>query len=76
MSSERAQQLIDAIRELPRADRLRIVERVVHELTEDDRPAAPGTIIGLFADEPELIEVVCEDAMRARERDPLRLGGG
>jgi hypothetical protein len=74
MTSARAQQLFEAIRQLPRADRLRLVERVVHELAEEDRPSAPSSLIGLFADEPELMEAVCEDAMLARERDPLRLG--
>jgi len=32
MSTERAQQLLAAIRALPRGDRLRIVERIVHEI--------------------------------------------
>jgi hypothetical protein len=27
---------------------------------------------GLFADEPELVDEVCGQSMRARERDPLR----
>jgi hypothetical protein len=74
MSTERAQQLLDAIRELPRGDRLRIVERVVHDLAEEDSGLAPDAIVGLFADEPELIEEVSEGAMQARETDPLRLG--
>ena len=76
MSTERAQQLLDAIRELPRGERLRIVERVVHELAEEDRGQAPDTIVGLFADQPDLMEEVCEGAMQARETDPLRLAGG
>lgn len=76
MSTERAQQLLDAIRTLPRRDRLRLVERVVHDLAEEDRTQAPDTIVGLFADQPDLIEAVCEAAMEARERDPLRLSGG
>ena len=75
MSTERAQQLLEAIRELPRGDRLRIVEQVVHELAEEDSVLAPDSIVGLFADQPDLIEAVCETAMQARETDPLRLGG-
>ncbi|CAN5694855.1 hypothetical protein BH10ACT3_BH10ACT3_24290 [soil metagenome] len=76
MSTERAQQLLDAIRELPRGDRLRIVERVVHELAEEDRAQPPDTVVGLFADQPDLIETVCEGAMQSREGDPLRPPGG
>ena len=76
MSTAQAQQLLDAIGELPRGERLRLVERVVHELAEEDRGRAPATIVGLFADQPDLIEEVCEAAMQARERDPLRLAGG
>lgn len=72
MSTDRAQQLLEAIRELPRGDRLRIVERVVHELAEEDAALAPDTVVGLFADQPDLIEAVSEAAMRARETDPFR----
>jgi hypothetical protein len=72
----RAEQLLQEIRYLPRSERLRLVERVVHELADEDAPAQGRSIIGLFADEPELIDEVCEGAMAARERDPLRLAGG
>jgi len=73
MSTEPAD-ILEAIRTLPRADRLRLVEQVIHELAEDN--VADGrAIIGLFADEPDLIEEVCRGAMEARERDPLRVGG-
>ena len=76
MSTERAQQLLDAIRELPRGERLQLVERVVHDLAQEDRGQAPDAFVGLFADQPDLIEEVCEAAMQARARDPLRLIGG
>jgi len=36
----------------------------------------PGSIVGLFADEADLIDEVCEAAMAARERDTLRIGDG
>ena len=76
MSTDRAQRLLEAIRSLPRSDRLRLVERVVHELAEEDPTTASShAIIGLFADQPELMDAVCEATMQARERDPLRLSG-
>ena len=60
------------------------VERVAHEQGRDVddflvglieakvRPAGGDPFLGMFGDEPELAEAVCEEAMRARERDPLR----
>lgn len=74
MSAKQAQ-LLHEIRQLPRGEQLRLVERVVHELAEDHEPPSPHAIVGLFADQPDLIEAVAEDAMQARERDPLRLAG-
>lgn len=76
MNTEHAQQLLNAIRQLPRGDQLRLVERIVHELAEEHGMSVPGAIVGLFADQPELIEAVSEEAMQARERDPLRVAGG
>ena len=68
MSTQHAQQ--------PRGDQLRLVERIVHELAEEHGMSAPGAIVGLFADQPDLIEAVSEEAMQARARDSLRLAGG
>jgi hypothetical protein len=76
MSTEQAQQLLHAIRQLPRGDRLRLVERVVHELAEEHGSMSPDAIVGLFADQPDLIEAISEEAMRARAADPLRLAEG
>jgi len=76
MSAEQAQQLLNAIRQLPRGDRLRLVERVVHEPAEEHGSMSPDAIVGLFADQPDLIEAVSEEAMQARAMDPLRLPGG
>ncbi len=50
------------------------VDDLTVELRAIAEPAlqAPQSVVGLFADEPELLDEVCEQAMRARERDPLR----
>ena len=76
MSTEHARQLLQAIRQLPRGDQLRLVERIVHELAEEHGSPSPDVVVGLFADQPDLIEAVSEEAMQARERDPLRVPGG
>lgn len=75
------EQIFQAIRTLPVPERLRLVERVVHDLAEVSaavpRTAAePTSLLGLFADEPELIDDVSRMAMDARKRDPLRTGTG
>jgi len=53
------------------------MKRVIHDLTDggeaETAPGDPGAIIGLFADEPELMGEVSEAAMVARQRDPLRV---
>jgi hypothetical protein len=77
VSSDRTA-ILEAIRALPRAERVRLVEELTHDLADEVRTPpeqAPRAIIGLFSDEPELIEEVCRSAMAARERDRLRVGG-
>jgi hypothetical protein len=75
------EQLFQAIRKLSVPERLRLVERVVHDLAEGTAatpPAAtePTSLMGLFADEPDMIDDVCTMAMAARRRDPWRAGSG
>ena len=77
MIPKQADQLFAAIKTLAPRERLRLVERVIHDLTDGGKaetaPGDPGAIIGLFADEPELMAEVSEAAMAARERYPLRV---
>jgi hypothetical protein len=74
-----ADEIFLAIRALPVAERLRLVEQVVHDLAEmSARGSAEeaGSLLGLFAAEPDLVDDVCQLAMDARKRDPLRSGSG
>jgi len=50
------------------------VSDVIARLVSDLSPASTGadSIVGLFGTEPDLIDRVCEAAMTARERDPIR----
>lgn len=79
MTTRRADELLAAIRSLPPQERLRLVEQVIHDVAEA-QPSVPasghGTVIGLFADCPDIIDQVCADAMHAREHDPFRLTDG
>jgi hypothetical protein len=67
-------QLYEAIRSLPVDERLRLVERVVHDVAEvsggsAQTSAAKGSPLdGLFADIPDLVDKVCADAYRDRGR--------
>lgn len=73
--------IFQAIRTLPVPERLRLIERVVHDLADVSADAQrtapePASLLGLFADEPELVDDVCRMAMDARKRDASRTGGG
>lgn len=71
-----AEEILEQVRALSPGERSKLVELVVHVLAEQPPRSTSSSVIGLFADEPELIETVCEEAMQARERDPLRLARG
>jgi len=72
------QQLYEAISELPLQERLRLVERVVHDAVEPskgtpEKKAAKGSPLdGLFSDVPDLVEEVCAEAYRERATRRLR----
>jgi len=66
-------ELYAAISSLTPQDRLRLVERVVHDVIESSAPEAqPSSLIGMMADEPELMDEVCALAMAAREQSRMR----
>lgn len=72
-------QIYDAVRTLTVAERLRLVERVVHDVLEASKSQespAGESLIGLFADEPELIDEVCRMAMEDRANRSLRVSDG
>jgi len=51
------------------------VTGVLHEKNgAGDKPTAVDPLLGLMADEPELVDEVVEDAMVARESHPFRAG--
>ena len=80
MATKNPDEIYAAIRGLPVPERLKLVERVVHDITETQSAGTskrdPRAVIGSFADMADVIEQVSEAAMAARERDPLRLPNG
>jgi hypothetical protein len=74
--SRRADELARKVRELPRQEQLRLIERVVHELADqNEEHQTPSSLIGCFADQADLMDQIAEGAMETRERDPLRRAG-
>ena len=69
-------QIFEAIRALPLDERLRLVERVVHDVRANaSRTGEHGPdLLGLFADDPDLVDRVCAEAYRERSRRPWRSG--
>ncbi|MFY9821898.1 MAG: hypothetical protein WAM82_10980 [Thermoanaerobaculia bacterium] len=72
------QQIYEAISSLPLQERLRLVERVVHDAVEpsmdtpEKRTAKGSPLDGLFSDIPDLVEEVCTEAYRERATRRLR----
>lgn len=66
---------------LPEQERLLLVERVIHDLVVAARHRAPSAppasapVIGLWADEPDLVDQVIEGTLQSRETRTLRSGG-
>jgi hypothetical protein len=75
------QQIYEAISSLPLQERLRLVERVVHDAVEpaksiSEQTTAKGSPLdGLFSDIPDLMEEVCAEAYRDRATRRLRTSG-
>jgi hypothetical protein len=80
MTDSQIEQLLAAVRALPNAERLRVAQRVVESLSVEDQlrltgrvaafdsahAAASLSMLGLFADEPELVDEVCCQAYADR----------
>jgi hypothetical protein len=68
------EQALEALKRDPTHPVRARVDDLTVELRAIVEPAQqmPPSVVGLFADEPDLVDAVCEQAMRARERDPLR----
>jgi len=63
MTTSRTDELLEAIRALPPQERLRLVERVIHDVAEvRDFPVSAGaSVIGLFSDVPDVVDRICEE---------------
>jgi hypothetical protein len=68
--------LLAAIRRLPIEDRLRLIERAARDASEDTpKPPAAGaapSLLGLMADEPEVVDEMCALVYQARSTARMR----
>jgi len=71
------EQLYEEITHLTPADRQRLVARVVRDESEGatTRPD-PSSIIGMMADEPDVMDEACKLVMTAREKSRMRPADG
>ncbi len=71
------EQTLERARRLAEARRC-TVGQLLKELIEqlEVAPPAVDVFLGLFAQEPELVNQVVESVMQAREQHPLRQSGG
>ena len=74
-----ADELLEAVHALPESDRLRLIERVVHELAvarergqEPASATAGATVVGLWGAEADLADEMVEGIMAGREGRSLR----
>jgi len=69
-----AEQILQAIHDLPVRERLRLIERVVHDLA--DAPLADATpgdaMLGLFADDPDEVDEMMDVVREMRRGSRLR----
>jgi hypothetical protein len=73
-------EILSQIRALPLAERLRVIERIAHEVAEvtpdapevSNGPATPS-LLGLMEDEPELVDEVCALAYELRAEAHARV---
>jgi hypothetical protein len=71
------EQTLEHARELAAARHVSVEELLKEALSRLSAPLAEDDpITGMFADEPELLDRIVEEAMQARERDPFRLSDG
>jgi hypothetical protein len=73
------EQIFQAIQGLSVQDRLRLIERVVHELADGSAgeglpraTEAASSLIGLFADDPEAVDAMMEVVRENRRSSRLR----
>jgi hypothetical protein len=77
MVAPKIEELLAAIRQLPLDERLRLVERAAHDAAENVRSlsaagVSPPSLVGLMADEPDVVDRMCSAAYEARAKARMR----
>ena len=76
MAAPTLDELLAAIRRLPLDERLQLIERATNEAAEDTpKPvgdARGSSLLGLMADEPDLVDQMCSIVYQARRTARMR----
>lgn len=78
MASPSTDELLAAIRRLPLDERRRLIVRAMHDADEDTpKPPSVGassapSLLGLMADDPELVDQMCSLVYQARTTARMR----
>ena len=78
MSASTLDEILAAIRRLPLGERQRLIERAAQEVEEDTPRIAPAressspSLIGLMADDSDLVDQMCEAVYQARVTARMR----
>ena len=76
MAQPNMDDLLAAIRRLPLEDRLRLIERVARDASEDTPKPVPAaaspSLLGLMADEPDVVDEMCALVYQARSTARMR----
>jgi hypothetical protein len=73
VAAGRVDELLKAIRGLSQDERKELLARARSDQLTNYQVDEVLSFVGMFADEPEIVDAICEDAMAAREQTPLRL---
>jgi len=78
VASSSTDDLLAAIRRLPLDERRRLIERAAHDADEDTPKPPPvelspaPSLLGLMADDPELVDQMCSLVYKARTTARMR----
>jgi hypothetical protein len=76
MAASNTDDLLAAIRRLPLDERLRLLDQAAHEVEEDTPKPGPvsraPSLLGLMADDPDLVDRMCSIAYEGRETARMR----
>jgi hypothetical protein len=72
MATPTLDELLAAIRQLPLDERRALIERATRDADQDTPRPPPASLLGLMADEPEIVDKMCSLVYDARKTARMR----